>query len=188
MWRPASPATWIGSAGTWLTELLRVDSSPIPPELSQKILGGPHALQEAQALARPLVFTNGVFDVLHTGHVVYLARARALGGALLVALNSDSSARRQNKGPDRPLNNESDRALVLAALQSVSAIMLFDEATPCELLSRCRPDIYVKGGDYDIESLQETKLVRSWGGRAAAIDFVAGYSTTALVSRIRSGS
>jgi D-glycero-beta-D-manno-heptose 1-phosphate adenylyltransferase len=165
-----------------------MDPTTLPPELSQKILSGVHALRAAQALPRPLVFTNGVFDVLHTGHVVYLTQARALGNALLVGLNSDSSARRQNKGPDRPLNRENDRALVLAALQSVSAIMLFDETTPCELLSRCRPDIYVKGGDYDIESLQETKLVRSWGGRATAIGFVRGYSTSALVSRIRSGS
>jgi rfaE bifunctional protein nucleotidyltransferase chain/domain len=137
---------------------------------------------------RPLVFTNGVFDVLHRGHVLYLAAARELGAALLVAVNSDSSARQLGKGPDRPLNRESDRLTVVAALESASFVTLFDESTPYALLQRCRPDIYVKGGDYDMESLEETRLVRSWGGRAVAIPFVDGYSTSALVSRIRSGS
>lgn len=137
---------------------------------------------------RPLVFTNGVFDVLHRGHVVYLAAARELGAALLVAVNSDSSARQLGKGPDRPLNTELDRLTVVAALESVSFVTTFDEPTPCELLQRCRPDIYVKGGDYDMETLEETRLVRSWGGRSIAIPFVDGYSTSALVKRIRSGS
>lgn len=134
-------------------------------------------------LPRPLVFTNGVFDVLHRGHVSYLAAARSLGEGLLVAVNSDASARRLNKGPGRPLNAELDRAWVLAALESVSAVIVFDEDTPCALLSRVRPDIYVKGGDYDIEALEETRLVRSWGGRALALPFVDGYSTTALLRR-----
>ena len=135
--------------------------------------------------ARPLVFTNGVFDVLHRGHVVYLARARELGATLLVAVNTDVSARMLGKGPDRPLNSETDRALVLAGLASVSYMTFFDEKTPCALLERCRPDIYVKGGDYDMETLEETRLVRGWGGRSVAIDFVAGYSTTSLLQRIR---
>ena len=134
---------------------------------------------------RPLVFTNGVFDVLHRGHVVYLAAARELGAALLVAVNSDSSARRLGKGPHRPLNAERDRLIVVAALESVSFVTTFNEPTPCELLQRCRPDIYVKGGDYDMETLEETRLVRSWGGRSIAIPFVDGYSTSALVNRIR---
>jgi len=136
---------------------------------------------------RPLVFTNGVFDVLHRGHVNYLAQARSLGAALLVGVNSDASARRLGKGPDRPLNNAADRACVLAALQAVDFVMVFDEPTPCELIERVRPNIYVKGGDYDIESLRETALVRSWGGRAVAIPFVEGYSTSRLVERIRGG-
>jgi rfaE bifunctional protein nucleotidyltransferase chain/domain len=137
------------------------------------------------ALPRPVVFTNGVFDILHRGHVSYLAEARALGGSLVIGLNSDASARGLGKGPDRPLNLEEDRACVLAALESVSLVTLFDEATPVELLKLVRPQLYVKGGDYDIESLDETKLVRSWGGDARALPFVDGYSTTQLVRRIR---
>jgi rfaE bifunctional protein nucleotidyltransferase chain/domain len=137
-------------------------------------------------LPRPMVFTNGVFDILHRGHVSYLAAARALGGSLVIGLNSDASAKRLGKGPDRPLTAEADRACVLAALESVSLVTLFDEQTPVELLMLVRPDLYVKGGDYDIETLPETALVRSWGGDARAIAFVDGYSTTALVRRIRS--
>lgn len=136
-------------------------------------------------LQRPLVFTNGVFDVLHRGHVTYLEAARRMGGALIVGLNSDTSARLLGKGPDRPLNKELDRAIVLAALASTSLIVRFDERTPERLLSDVRPDIYVKGGDYDMEQLAETALVRSWGGRSLAIPFVEGFSTTSLVARIR---
>jgi rfaE bifunctional protein nucleotidyltransferase chain/domain len=136
-------------------------------------------------LPRPLVFTNGVFDILHRGHVTYLAAARALGASLVVGLNSDASARSLGKGPDRPLNAEADRACVLAALESVALVTLFDESTPLALLELVRPDIYVKGGDYDIERLAETALVRRWGGQARALPFVDGYSTSALVQRIR---
>ena len=141
--------------------------------------------QRVAALARPVVFTNGVFDILHRGHVTYLAQARDLGASLVIGLNSDHSARLLNKGPDRPLNGELDRACVLAALQSVSLVTLFDEPTPVALLRLVRPDVYVKGGDYDIETLEETRCVRSWGGRAQALGFVQGYSTSALVRRIR---
>ena len=157
----------------------------MPPLPSSKILGPEQVTRTAWP--RPLVFTNGVFDVLHRGHVTYLAQARALGAALLVGVNSDASARRLGKGPQRPLNAEADRACVVAALQAVDFVALFDESTPCELIERVRPDVYVKGGDYDIETLRETALVRSWGGRAVAIPFVAGYSTTRLVERIRGG-
>jgi D-glycero-beta-D-manno-heptose 1-phosphate adenylyltransferase len=157
----------------------------IPASLSRKRVPG--AEVRSRDWVRPLVFTNGVFDVLHCGHVVYLAAARELGAALLVAVNSDSSARQLGKGPDRPLNGELDRLTVVAALESVSFVTAFDEPTPCELLQRCRPDIYVKGGDYDMETLEETRLVRSWGGRSVAIPFVQGYSTSALVRRIRGG-
>lgn len=134
---------------------------------------------------RPLVFTNGVFDLLHLGHVRYLAQARALGAALLVAVNSDASARLLGKGPDRPLNTALDRALVLAALEAVDAVLLFDEPDPCALLQRVQPDIYVKGGDYDMAGLRETVLVRGWGGRSLSMALVDGYSTTGLVERIR---
>src|SRR5689334_13452033 len=137
------------------------------------------------ALARPLVFTNGVFDILHRGHATYLAEARALGASLVVGLNSDASARGLGKGPGRPLNAEADRACVLAALESVSLVTLFDEPTPLALLALVRPDVYVKGGDYDVETLAETALVRTWGGTARALPFVDGYSTSALVARIR---
>lgn len=136
-------------------------------------------------LPRPVVFTNGVFDILHRGHVLYLAEARELGASLVLGLNSDASARSLGKGPDRPLNGEADRACVLAALESVSLVTLFDEQTPVALLREVRADLYVKGGDYDIETLEETRVVRSWGGDARSISFVDGYSTTALVRRIR---
>jgi rfaE bifunctional protein nucleotidyltransferase chain/domain len=137
------------------------------------------------ALPRQVVFTNGVFDILHRGHVTYLAQARALGASLVIGLNSDASARGLGKGPERPLNTEADRACVLAALESVSLVTLFDEPTPVELMKLVRPQVYVKGGDYDIEALEETRWVRTWGGQALALPFVDGYSTTALVARIR---
>lgn len=137
------------------------------------------------SLPRPLVFTNGVFDVMHRGHAIYLAQARALGASLLVALNTDASARRLGKGPDRPLNNEQDRAILMAALGSVDLVTWFDEDTPQALIAEVRPDILVKGGDYDMQQLPETALVESWGGRAQALPFVEGYSTTALVRKIR---
>jgi rfaE bifunctional protein nucleotidyltransferase chain/domain len=141
--------------------------------------------QRIAALPQPVVFTNGVFDILHRGHVSYLAQARALGASLVIGLNSDTSARGLGKGPDRPLNGEADRACVLAALESVDLVTLFDEHTPVELLKLVRPQLYVKGGDYDIEALEETRWVRSWGGQARALPFVEGYSTTALVHRIK---
>ncbi|MFI4869279.1 MAG: adenylyltransferase/cytidyltransferase family protein [Steroidobacterales bacterium] len=157
----------------------------IPQSLLNKILLSTEIAGRDWRQARPLVFTNGVFDILHLGHVAYLAGARAQGATLLVGVNSDRSARQLGKGAGRPLNGEYDRVAVIAALESVSYATLFDEATPCELIRRCRPDVYVKGGDYDIETLEETRLVRSWGGRALSIPLVAGYSTTALVQRIR---
>lgn len=155
------------------------------PDFLDKIVPAAQVAERAAALAQPLVFTNGVFDVLHRGHVTYLAQARALGGSLLVALNTDASARRLGKGEDRPLNAEGDRAAVVAALASVSLVTWFDEDTPVELIARLRPALYVKGGDYDMATLAETRLVQGWGGRAVAIPFVAGYSTTHLVRKIR---
>ena len=155
------------------------------PGFVAKLCARAELLPRLAALTRPVVFTNGVFDILHRGHVTYLAQARALGASLVIGLNSDSSARALGKAPDRPLNNEGDRACVLAALESVSLVTLFDETMPLALLKLVRPERYVKGGDYDIETLAETKLVRSWGGDATALPFVDGYSTTSLVERIR---
>jgi D-glycero-beta-D-manno-heptose 1-phosphate adenylyltransferase len=155
------------------------------PDFLDKLCPRVALAQQLHLLDRPMVFTNGVFDILHRGHVTYLAQARAMGASLVIGLNSDASARGLGKGLGRPLNNEVDRACVLAALESVSLVTLFDEATPVELLRLVRPELYVKGGDYDIESLEETRVVRSHGGQARAIPFVAGYSTTALVQRIR---
>ena len=161
------------------------DNRRMNPSFLDKLCARVELAGRIHALARPLVFTNGVFDILHRGHVCYLAQARALGASLVIGLNSDASARRLGKGPGRPLNAEADRACVLAALESVSLVTLFDEATPVELLKLVRPERYVKGGDYDIEALEETKWVRSWGGEARALGFVDGYSTSALVARIR---
>jgi rfaE bifunctional protein nucleotidyltransferase chain/domain len=155
------------------------------PSFLDKLCNGAELAARVAALPQPVVFTNGVFDILHRGHVTYLAQARALGASLVLGLNSDVSARLLGKGPDRPLNAELDRACVLAALESVSLVALFDEQTPVELLKRVRPQLYVKGGDYDIEALDETRWVRSWGGQAQALSFVQGYSTTSLVGRIR---
>jgi len=139
----------------------------------------------AGRLPRPLVFTNGVFDILHRGHVTYLDESAQLGESLVVAVNTDASARRLGKGPDRPLNNQQDRAALLAALACVDAVTFFDEDTPEALIGLLRPDVIVKGGDYDMETLPETALVRSWGGRAVAVPFAFQRSTTALVRKIR---
>lgn len=157
------------------------------PAIFDKIVSRKEAQLRVDELPKPVIFTNGVFDVLHAGHVSYLAQARALGASLVVALNTDRSAKRLGKGPDRPLNNELDRATVLAALESASLVTWFDEDTPLELINELRPDLIVKGGDYDMNLLAETKLVESYGGKAMALPFVNGYSTTALVSKIRAG-
>jgi len=141
--------------------------------------------RQLAGLPRPWVFTNGVFDVLHRGHVMYLAQARELGGSLIVALNTDASVRRLGKGDDRPLNQDVDRAVVMASQQSVGLVTWFDEDTPVQIISEIRPDILVKGGDYDMDKLPETALVQSWGGHALALPFVQGYSTTRLLEKIR---
>ncbi len=153
-----------------------------------KIVSRLDAKARIASLAQPVVFTNGVFDVLHAGHVTYLAQARALGGSLVVALNTDASAKRLGKGQndvERPLNNETDRATLIAALESVSLVTWFEEDTPLEIIDELRPDVLVKGGDYDMAKLKEAQLVEGYGGKALALPFVAGYSTTALVTKIR---
>lgn len=157
------------------------------PTFLDKIVSRQDAATRVAALPQPIVFTNGVFDVLHAGHVTYLAQARALGGSLVVALNTDASAKRLGKGPDRPLNTDVDRATLIAALESVSLVTWFEEDTPLEIIDELRPQVVVKGGDYNMAKLAEAQLVESYGGKALALPFVAGYSTTALVTKIRSG-
>ena len=139
----------------------------------------------ADQLPRPLVFTNGVFDILHRGHVSYLDAAAQLGATLIVAVNSDASVRSLNKGDDRPINNENDRCALLAALASTTAVTVFTEHTPEQIIAQLKPDLIVKGGDYRMEDLPETALVRSWGGDAVAIPIEFDRSTTALVGKIR---
>ena len=161
------------------------DLSLPEPRYPAKIADAAHALERIRALARPLVFTNGVFDILHRGHVTYLEQARALGASLVVAVNSDASARRLGKGDERPLNAEADRMAVLAALGCVDLVVPFDAATPRDLIVACAPDVLVKGGDYAAETTAGAAEVLANGGRFVAIPFRYDRSTTALVDRIR---
>jgi len=137
------------------------------------------------ALPHPVVLTNGVFDILHRGHATYLARARALGASLVVAVNADASVRRLGKGADRPINVCADRMALLAALESVSLVVEFDEDTAREVALDARPDLYVKGGDYVVAETPEGRAVIGYGGGVAAIAFEFERSTTAMLSRIR---
>jgi D-glycero-beta-D-manno-heptose 1-phosphate adenylyltransferase len=152
----------------------------------RKIVDRAQLAAKRAALTGPVVFTNGVFDILHRGHVSYLADARALGACLIVGVNSDASVRTLGKGDDRPINNEADRMALLAALESVDWVVLFTESTPVELIGELRPDVLVKGGDYDMDVLPESALVRGWGGRVQAIPFEHQRSTTALLKKVRS--
>lgn len=147
----------------------------------------PEALLAAvRQLPRPLVFTNGVFDLLHRGHVTILAQARALGGSLVLALNSDDSVRRLGKGPDRPINTLADRQSVVAALESVSLVTSFEADTPLGLILALRPDVLVKGGDWSIDQIVGAPEVQSWGGEVYSIAFEHERSTTAMLKKIRS--
>ena len=137
-------------------------------------------------LARPSVFTNGCFDIVHRGHVTYLAQAAALGASLVVALNSDASVRRQGKGNERPVNTLDDRMAVIAALGCVSLVTWFDEDTPLRRIVECRPDILVKGGDWPVDRIVGAREVIGWGGTVLSIPFIHQKSTTALLERIRS--
>lgn len=152
---------------------------------AQKIQTADQAARWRTSLQGPLVFTNGVFDLLHVGHVALLETARAEGSALLVAVNSDASVRRLGKGSGRPVTGERDRARLVAALQCVNAVVLFDEDTPLALIRRIRPDILVKGADYTREAIVGGDEVEGWGGRVVRVPLVPGYSTTASVARLR---
>lgn len=140
-----------------------------------------------------IVFTNGCFDILHRGHVEYLAKARDLGNVLVLGLNTDDSVRRQNKSPERPINNEETRATIVAALESVDFVILFNEDTPYELIKQIKPDVLVKGGDYDANETNASSkkyivgsdIVRAKGGQIVTIDLTAGFSTTGLIEKMK---
>ncbi|HEX6002705.1 MAG TPA: adenylyltransferase/cytidyltransferase family protein [Burkholderiales bacterium] len=158
------------------------------PDFERKIVAPDTLRNRLGAIARPLVFTNGVFDILHRGHVTYLARARTLGATLIVALNSDASAARLGKGPERPVNMLDDRLAVVAALASVSYATWFETDTPLDLIVMLRPDRLVKGGDWHPDSIVGAREVSGWGGTVHAIPFEHARSTTALISKVRGSS
>jgi len=155
------------------------------PGFEKKVCDPRDLATRADRLPRPLVFTNGVFDILHRGHVTYLAQARALGASLVLGVNSDASVKRLGKGDDRPVNALADRMAVLAALASVDTVTWFDEDTPLALILAARPDILVKGGDWPVEKIVGAKEVLSWGGVVHSIPFDHMRSTTTLLERIR---
>ncbi|MBL0143464.1 MAG: adenylyltransferase/cytidyltransferase family protein [Betaproteobacteria bacterium] len=154
-------------------------------EFESKICDPRDFAARVKALARPLVFTNGVFDILHRGHVTYLAQARALGAAMAIALNADASARRLGKGADRPINVLEDRLAVVAALESVSLVTWFDEDTPLARILECRPERLVKGGDWPVDTIVGAPEVQGWGGTVHSIAFRHDRSTTRLLEKIR---
>jgi D-glycero-beta-D-manno-heptose 1-phosphate adenylyltransferase len=155
------------------------------PEFENKICRPELLRTRLPLLAHPLVFTNGVFDVLHRGHVTYLAESRALGASLIVALNTDVSVKRLGKGADRPINSLEDRMAVIAALESVSLVTWFDDDTPLTLIQSCLPDVLVKGGDWPTENIVGAAEVLARGGSVRSIPFQFERSTTSLISRIR---
>jgi rfaE bifunctional protein nucleotidyltransferase chain/domain len=156
-----------------------------PPAFESKLCAPSDLAVRASRLQRPLVFTNGVFDILHRGHVTYLAQARALGASMVIGLNSDASVRRLGKGDDRPMNALEDRAAVIAALECVDLVTWFEADTPIDLILACRPDVLVKGGDWPIEKIVGAPEVQSWGGTVHSIAFRHERSTTSLLARIR---
>jgi rfaE bifunctional protein nucleotidyltransferase chain/domain len=157
------------------------------PDFEAKLCPPQDLVQRTAALPRPLVFTNGVFDILHRGHVTYLAQARALGSSLVLALNTDASVRRLGKGDERPINTLADRAAVAAALQAVDLVTWFDEDTPLALIVALRPDVLAKGGDWAVHDIVGAKDVEGWGGIVHSIPFLHELSTSSLLSRIRTG-
>lgn len=157
----------------------------VRPGFEAKICAPAELPVRLAAVARPLVFTNGCFDILHRGHVTYLAQARALGVSLLVAVNTDASVRRLGKGGDRPINGLEDRMAVLAALECVSLVTWFDQDTPIDRILESRPDVLVKGGDWPVDRIVGSREVAGWGGQVHSIPFLHERSTTALVEKIR---
>lgn len=155
------------------------------PAFENKIVSMDSLSDRRRELPGPVVMTNGVFDILHRGHVTYLAQARALGGSLIVAVNSDASVKMLGKGDDRPINTQADRAAVLAALESVDLVVIFEDKVPLKVIELAHPDIYVKGGDYRLEDLPEAKLVSAWGAKTVTVQFEHQRSTTALLKKVR---
>jgi rfaE bifunctional protein nucleotidyltransferase chain/domain len=155
------------------------------PEFEKKICEPRDLAQRLKQIPRPLVFTNGCFDILHRGHVTYLAQAAALGRSMIVALNTDASVKRQGKGDDRPINNQQDRMAVMASLDSVSLVTWFDEDTPLNLILLCKPDVLVKGGDWTVDKIVGAPEVKGWGGQVYSIPFIFDRSTTATLNKIR---
>ena len=155
------------------------------PAFEGKIVAPDQLVTRLADLPRPLVFTNGCFDILHRGHATLLGQARALGKAMVVALNTDTSVKRLGKGVDRPVNTLADRLAVIAALECVSLVTWFDEDTPIERILECRPDVLVKGGDWPVEKIVGNTEVASWGGRTVSIPFIHQKTTTALLEKIR---
>ncbi len=158
---------------------------PVSPAFEAKITAPADLANRIAGLPRPLVFTNGCFDILHRGHVTYLAQARALGASLIVAANSDDSVRRLGKGDDRPVNSLADRMALLASLESVSLVTWFDEDTPLVRILDCRPDVLIKGGDWPVEKIVGYREVTDWGGSVHSLPFIHERSTTALMDKIR---
>jgi rfaE bifunctional protein nucleotidyltransferase chain/domain len=159
--------------------------APLGPAFEAKIVAPGELAARLAGLPRPLVFSNGCFDILHRGHVTLLAQARSLGQALIVALNSDASVRRLGKGDDRPVNGLADRLAVIAALECVSLVTWFDEDTPITRILDCRPEVLVKGGDWPLAKIVGNQEVSGWGGRVVSIPFIHQQSTTALLDKIR---
>jgi len=159
----------------------------VTPHYEGKLCEPAQLAVRSAALSRPLVFTNGVFDILHRGHASYLAQARTLGASLIVGVNSDASVKRLGKGPDRPINTLADRMALLAALEAVSLVTWFDDETPLALIMLVKPDVLVKGGDWAPEQIVGGTEVRSWGGSVHAIPFIHARSTTATLAKIRGG-
>lgn len=157
------------------------------PAFEQKICPPEELAERLAALPRPLVFTNGCFDILHRGHVTYLAQAKAAGAFLILALNTDASVRRLGKGDDRPVNPLENRAAVAAALESVDLVTWFDEDTPAELIELVKPDILVKGGDWAADKIVGAKETLARGGKVYSIPFLHQTSTTKTLAKIRAG-
>lgn len=155
------------------------------PNFEKKICSRAELQKRIAQLPKPVVLTNGVFDILHRGHVTYLAQARELGASLVVAVNTDASVKRLGKGDDRPLNACEDRMAVLASLEAVSLVVPFEEDTAVDVVKEAQPEVYVKGGDYDMQKIPEGQAVAAYGGRAVAIEFEHDRSTTKLLNKIR---